>query len=99
VNLDDLAKAARMTDSRWESPRAARVLASTLGERKRRVARSRALQRSFAIASASAVLLVVLLRGGSAPASTGSDSVEAASAPSAALAVRDSDGDGGYGRD
>jgi hypothetical protein len=96
--LDELAGSARENAPRWDGERAARVLASTLAVREKRVQRAKAMRRTFAAASAAAVLGVILLRVGSAPASTMADVVEPAPASSAEL-LSARDGDGGYLRD
>lgn len=92
MSLDRLTTAAREAEPAWEDDRAARVLASAMTRRERRIARARVLRRAAAFGGVVGIVCVVLLRGASASAP-----VDPPGEP--AFAQAQLQGDGGYARD
>ena len=68
MSLEHLTRLARETDPAWNDDRSARVLASALGRRERRVARARIARRAAAFGGVVGVVCMVVLRGASASA-------------------------------
>jgi len=99
MSPSSLAESARREGIAWTEERSRRVLANTMRVREERVARARALRRALVVVTAPAAIVVVLLRGASAPAgaSTVGEGTSAMIAAHGDSLERSSDG--GYVRD
>ncbi|AKU98961.1 hypothetical protein AKJ09_05625 [Labilithrix luteola] len=88
--------------SSWTAARSQQVFAHTLQRREARARQSRLLKRCAFVASASGMLVMLLLRGGPSPRPSevelASAQFDAAPSTSLAVAARDSS-DAGFGRD
>lgn len=101
MKLDRLAELARGDAPEWTEERARRILAATRVRGELRGARTRLARRSLGISGIAAAMVVMLLRGASAPAEASTtDGMDPS--PSPLMASHDhamGDGDGGYDRD